>query len=431
MEELAMAIKLRGNTFYLYRRVPQRFQSVDDRTFVWVSLHTDSRQHAEQKAALVWQELIEGWEARRDGLDGDAEQRFKAAQDIAQRLGFGYRTIKEVAILPVNDILDRVEAIPSRPSDEGPQPDKLVASAMLGSVPEPGISISKALEMYWGFTRDAVLKKSSDQVRRWRNPRIKAIKNFVAVIGDKDIEDITRDDMLSFRDWWMDRLEMENLTSNSANKDLIHLGSVLKTVVEKKALRLDLPLSGLSFKEDDSKKRPAFSTEWIRNKILAPGALSGLNTEARGILLGMINTGYRPSEGAALTAGRIRLDHDIPHIEIAQDTREVKSRRAKRKIPLVGVSLLAFQEHSEGFPRYNDNPGLSGTLNKYLRENGLTETPKHTAYGLRHNFEDRMLAARIDDRIRRDLIGHRLNREEYGEGATLKHTQELLMKLAL
>ncbi|MGR3661002.1 MAG: hypothetical protein ACU0CA_07415 [Paracoccaceae bacterium] len=62
---------------------------------------------------------------------------------------------------------------------------------------------------------------------------------------------------------------------------------------------------------------------------MAPGALDGLNSEACGILLGMVNTGYRPSEGAALRADTIRLDCDVPHISIEPDGRQVKSIYAR------------------------------------------------------------------------------------------------------
>ena len=68
----------------------------------------------------------------------------------------------------------------------------------------------------------------------------------------------------------------------------------------------------------------------------------------------------------------------------------------------------------DGFPRYRDNPGLSDTINKFMRENGLLKTPSHTLYSLRHSFEDRMLASNVDERIRSDLLGHRLSRESYG-----------------
>ncbi len=162
----------------------------------------------------------------------------------------------------------------------------------------------------------------------------------------------------------------------------------------------------------------------------APGALDGLNGQARALLLGMINTGYRPSEGAALTADTIRLDGDVPHISIEPEGRQLKSHYARRMIPLTGVSLKAFKQYSEGFPRDRNRATLSAVLNKFFRANSLLETPRHSMYSLRHAFEDRMLPAGIDDRIRRDLFGHRLDRERYGKGASLEHVAELVARIA-
>lgn len=72
--------------------------------------------------------------------------------------------------------------------------------------------------------------------------------------------------------------------------------------------------------------------------------------------------------------------------------------------PLLGVSLEAMRAFPEGFPRYRESSvSLSATVNKFLRENSLMESDDYTLYSLRHSFEDRMLAAGIDDRIRRDL----------------------------
>lgn len=254
----------------------------------------------------------------------------------------------------------------------------------------------------------------------------------MAVIGDKAISDITGDDMLDFRAWWLERLETNGLTTNSANKDLIHLGDVLKTVNKMKRLGLVLPLTDLSFKQGEAKPRPPFTESWIRDKIPAPGKLDGLNKEARCILLAMINTGARPSELAALTNDQIKLDTNVPHISIEPVGRQLKSANARRVIPLCGVSLEAMRECPEGFPRYRRNPaGLSATINKYLRACGLLETPEHSLYGLRHSFEDRQLAAGVDERIRRDLMGHSLNRERYGKGASLNRLQGLIQATAL
>ena len=44
---------------------------------------------------------------------------------------------------------------------------------------------------------------------------------------------------------------------------------------------------------------------------------------------------------------------------------------------------------------------------------------------------DALLAAGVDDRIRRDLFGHRLDRERYGRGASLEHLHAVILSIAL
>ncbi len=168
--------------------------------------------------------------------------------------------------------------------------------------------------------------------------------------------------MLDFRAWWLDRIENEGLTPNSANKDLTHLGDVLKTVNRMKRLNLVLPLSDLSFKEGEQVPRPPFSDDWIRERMLAPGALDGLNRDARCILLAMINTGARPSELAALTRAQIRLDANVPHISIEPVARQLKSANARRIIPLCGISLEAMRAclscHVDSMQKQNEIIGM-------------------------------------------------------------------------
>jgi integrase len=323
---------------------------------------------------------------------------------------------------------DRIKAVPTVHGI----PDRIEAAAVLGGGKGNDLTIGAALDAYWMLAADKTIGKSDDQLRRWKNPRIKAIKNLIGVIGDKPIANISADDMLDFRQWWLERMQSDGLTANVANKDLIHIGDVLKTVNKMKRLGLDLPLSGLSFKEGDAATRPPFSETWIKDKILAPGALGGLNDQAHAILLVMVNTGARPSELAALTPECIRLDHAVPHISIEAVGRQLKTGNAKRVIPLVGVSLEALRGFPDGFPRYRGSSAtLSGTVSKFLRSQGLAETPDHTLYSLRHSFEDRLLAAGVDERIRRDLFGHALNRERYGAGAALAHLRDVIQAVAL
>lgn len=420
---------LRGSVYYLYRRVPKPYAGVDGRTFIEHSLHTDSLITATAKAIEVWNRLVAGWEARLAGGAVEAEARFQAARDVAASRGFPYIPATKVAQLSYDELMARLGAAVGSKAGKASELD---VDAVLGGVAEPPITVSRALELYWTLAKDKTLEKSEDQLRRWRNPLKKAVANFIAVVGDKPIQNITGNDMLDFREWWMQRLEEEDLTPNSANKDLVHLGAVLKTVNKMKRMGLVLPLTDLSFKAGEAKTRPPFSVGWIKDRLLAPGALDAMNPEARAILLVMVNTGCRPSEVAALSARTIRLDHAVPHISIEPEGRQIKSRHARRTIPALGVSLSALKAFPHGFPRYGQSSAsLSATVNKFLRENGLLETSEHTLYSLRHSFEDRMLAAGIDERVRRDLFGHRLDRERYGEGATLEMKRRMLQAAIL
>jgi len=189
---------------------------------------------------------------------------------------------------------------------------------------------------------------------------------------------------------------------------------------------LTLPLSDLALKGAVKKRRPAFSSAWIKDRLLAPGAMDGLNGEARALFMGMVNTGYRPSEGACLGAAQIRLDVDVPHISIEPVGRTLKTASAMRLIPLLGVSLEAFKAYPNGFDRYRNSASVTDTINKFMTENGLRETPGHSLYSLRHSFQDRMVEAGIDDRVRREIFGHALTEEGYGIGGSLQLRRDLL-----
>lgn len=260
------------------------------------------------------------------------------------------------------------------------------------------------------------------------------MRNFIEVIGDKALVEVSTEDMFAFRKWWVDRVPEGEAQADTANKDFTHLIGTWKRVAQSKGMALGFSTAGLMLRtgKDKDDVRPPFSRDWIKDKLLAPGALDGLNTDARLILLGMVNTGYRPSEGAGLLPEEIRLDAAVPHIVIQNRHRGLKTAQSKRAIPLTGVSLEAFRQAPGGFPRYAANSAsLSAAMNKFLRENKLLESERHSLYSLRHGFEDRMLTAGIDERVRRDMLGHSLNRERYGSGGDLAFLQGEVMKAAI
>ena len=140
-------IHRRNNTLHLRRRVPKRYQSVESRKVVEVSLHTDSESVAAHKAQATWAQLVEGWEARLAGDSEDAERRFAAAQELAAVRGHRYMSAPKVAQLPVEELLARVEAVIGRDG----KPDKTEAAALLGTAKEPPITVTRALDLYWSL----------------------------------------------------------------------------------------------------------------------------------------------------------------------------------------------------------------------------------------------------------------------------------------
>ena len=151
-----MALKKIGKTYHLRRRVPKRFAPIEPRELVSQSLHTDSEQLAKLKAEAAWAELIEAWEARLAGDTEDAERRFEAARELAERRGFRFLPAAKVGALPVAELLERVEAVPEHKGE----PNPVEAAALLGGVSEPPVTVTRALDLYWGLTKDKTLGKS-------------------------------------------------------------------------------------------------------------------------------------------------------------------------------------------------------------------------------------------------------------------------------
>lgn len=422
---------LRGEHYHIRRRVPTRYKHVDTREYIQISLFTDSLKLAEDKAQTIWREMIEAWEAKLEGRHDDAEARIAAAMNLAQRRGYAYLPIEKIVAQPIQHILKRTEAV----IDSRGRLDLQEADAVLGVMSPPRVAVSKSLDEFYRLAKDRTVGKNDDQMRRHRAPRAKAIANWVKVNGDQDLGAITTDDWFTFRSWWADRVADGNVMAASANKDFTYLNAMWKVVARAKSIKLLYSMDGVPLSEAKTKKRTRlpFSDAWISDKLLAPGALDGLNDDARYILLALINTGARPSEIAGLMADDIKLDARVPHILIQPNAnRALKNAHSERYIPLTGISLEAIKAMKGGFPRYAANSAtLSATVNKFLTENKLLESPDHSMYGLRHAFEDRLLVGGIDERVRRDLMGHGLKREKYGLGGDMAFVRDLLLPLAL
>ena len=197
------------------------------------------------------------------------------------------------------------------------------------------------------------------------------------------------------------------------------------------SLRSRTRLRAFSSNRPRKKKRLPFSDEWVRSKILIPGLFDDIHVELRAALFILIETGARLSEIVALGKDDIRLDADIPYIYIRpKEGRELKTPDSERKIPLVGVALVAAHLVSDGFSHYFDKAVLvSNMLSKIFRTRGLMPSEDHFIYSFRHSFEDRMKHGRLDYELRCKLMGHNNKRPEYGTGGSLEYMAEELSKI--
>jgi integrase len=334
---------------------------------------------------------------------------------------------------PVEEISRRVLHLQEADVVDDPE---IVGAVLGGAEPPRGLMLSGAAAEALRLKAPEAKDKGRNQRRLWENAVKRSFARFAELVGDKPVDELTREDARAFRAHWSERISREGLSAASANREIAAISGALRSLNLLAGvgdpdifhrLRFSAPKGGTSG------GRPPCDRDYIVEAIYAPGALDGLNKEARAILELLINTGMRPSEVVGLDAAAIRLEAPVPHVSIApRPGREIKTQTSIRDIPLVGRALQAMRRFPEGFSRYADRePSLCQTLNKHLKSHGLKPSPKHCVYSFRHGFQDRLIAVEAPDRIQADLMGHRYVRERYGKGPDLAQKAVWLQRVAL
>lgn len=418
-------LKKRGNKFHFRKRIPERFRHYFKQADIQISLDTDCEHIAQQKAYnlnLILKEYI-------DSLTPDDIEKadINAVITEARKYGFQY--------MPKKDIVNQASLVEfvNRVNTAFIAKNAVSKEAILGGAGEISstITLSQAQKEYFEYESGNQKSMSENQLRKWKNPRLKTVKNFINQIGDKPLNEISRTDILEFRSGWVKRIEQENLSSSSANKEFGFLRRILNVAVDNHGLDLSVHdiFRNINLKKVEKSKRLPFSTEYIQNVLFQP-----LNThhEISMLVYAMADTGARIGELVGLEDDDVLLDSEIPHIKIRPNgTRKLKTPQSERDIPLVGSSLYAFQQLQGPFKHYFGKSDLiSSTGNKFLKENSLFPSRQHTLYSLRHSFEDRLTAVEPPDKLQAALMGHKYARPRYGLGPTLEQKHFWLSKIA-
>jgi integrase len=424
----------RRGVWHYYRRVPTEYSHLDHRLHVKLSTkirvaNDRTGTKAGRVAAKLNATLEAYWRSLADGQAADQKQAYADAIKIARSWGLDYLSPAAIAQQPLDDLLTRVETLlTDRRIDNTP-----TRKAVLGGVEKPRIMLSDLFTEYEATQKTAMSKMSADQRRKWTSAKKRAVEILIEQRGDKALQDITRADAVAYADFWETRVIEEGISASSANKNISHIGGMIRAVDKRLQLGLDSGVfSGTRIEGGRDGKRHPFAVDFIRDHVLADGALNGLNDEARDIVLVLMETGARPSEIANLSKARIVLDAEIPHIKIAAEGRLLKTDQSEREIPLVGVALAAMRRHPAGFPRYFDKgSNLSATLMKHFKARKLLPTPKHSVYSFRHAFKDRLKAAETPEEAIDELMGHSNGKPVYGHGYSLQLKRKYLQAICL
>jgi hypothetical protein len=180
-------------------------------------------------------------------------------------------------------------------------------------VKRPAFPLSKLFEEYEAMTKDEVKDFSPNQLRVWRNSRMRAVENFVSVVDDKPVNEVTVDDAIDYTDWWRDRVISDDVAVKSANKDIGQLSRMLKDVSIRRRFNIPEIFKGLRLRGQTERSRMPFETEFIQNELLATGALAAYARITRGAISLSSSTHFPPMvvskfvKPVVLPPGRARL----------------------------------------------------------------------------------------------------------------------------
>lgn len=303
------------------------------------ALRTADLSVARRKAFEMEELKRSEWHMLELGEDALAHEKFAAAKLTAESRGFDYVPSTVLLQKSFQENLPRLMAAAGTASQPTP-PD--VADAILGVAEVALPPLRSVFNEYVALTKIKNMRKSERQRHLWRLPRARAVSNFEQAVPKRakaGIDKISREDALAFRTWWAQRIEAGETRAETANKDFGHLAQIFRHWCELKGhFNLENPFAKLRFDKavDPIVTRPPFSPTWVKERLLAPGALGGLNAEAADAFLVLVNTGLRPSEVLSCPLEDFCLDQTIPYLRVAPHGRELKQRHTARDIPLLG-----------------------------------------------------------------------------------------------
>jgi hypothetical protein len=290
-----------------------------------------------------------------------------------------------------------------------------------------GRTLDHCLEQWRGDRERASKSVTPHGLAEKRN----AISDFEAHAKVKDIGEITRAQIVSFRD----RLSNQGYKTPTINKKVGQITTLLATA--QKAGWIDSAISGgiyIDVPAGTNEREPFDPTELERifaQEAFRGGALSG-SEKAGGILefwlpLISVVSGLISTEILQLGPDTVGAHPDHPDIICFNVTnaggRSIKAYARKRYVPVRseiwtnGLAQIVAAARSSGWrtlwPAVEANPNITSLSNMFsgfwsdvLRNQVGVDDPMKTLYSFRHNFRDAIAKVGAADFERDQLMGH-------------------------
>jgi integrase len=153
------------------------------------------------------------------------------------------------------------------------------------------------------------------------------------------MEDLSSRNGAAFRDYLINR----GLSTASVRRVFSTVKSVINLSISEHVLSLTNPFAKVFIPEDGrTVKRQSIPIEIIRN---IQAECRAIDDDQRRLIALISDTGMRLSEACGLLVDNIKLDANIPFLDIKPHPwRRLKTSGSERQVPLVGASLWAVKQ---------------------------------------------------------------------------------------
>ena len=305
--------------------------------------------------------------------------------------------------------------------------DRLAAKVLFNPLP---VMVSELWDAYL---------KDDQRDADWRKKNKTYIDNFIKVVGDQMVVNVTIENAREFRD----QRHKDGVKTRTVQKEINLIKAVFKKGMRELGIKTTNPFEGIKAVAlgHDSVKRESLETDEVQQAL---DACRKKGDDIATIMLIALFTGCRISEAAGLLKKDVKVKGKTPSVFFrAHDARRVKTANSEREVPIHPALLPLINEQLERepkglvlFKRYNkrgqktSGDAASGALNK--RWKVIFPKKKITNHCFRHTLEDRLKDADVPQYRIDEILGHsqQSSGAQYGKGRALdKKLKDLMAAL--